>query len=182
GDAPSPYAAAVALEGWFRRTGGFRYDEHPPTLVGEPPLVAFALETKRGYCQHFAGAMALMLRMLGVPARVAVGFTPGRLDRGVWTVTDRDAHAWVEAWFAGYGWLPFDPTPGRAKLDAPYSASSAAFDPGELLRALRGAGSRQTAFERKLDRQFSGAAVARPGSGSRLAPPADHRPGPLPLL
>src|SRR5207253_2505588 len=97
----------------------------------------------------------------GTSRRVAVGFTPGRLDRGVWTVTERDAHAWVEAWFAGYGWLPFDPTPGRAKLDAPYSASSAAFDPGALLRALRGAGSRQTAFERKLDRQFSGAAVIR---------------------
>jgi transglutaminase-like putative cysteine protease len=188
GDAPSPYAAAVALEGWFRSSGGFRYDEHPPTLVGEPPLVAFALTTKRGYCQHYAGAMALMLRMLGVPARVAVGFTPGAYDArsGVWTVTDRNAHAWVEAWFAGYGWLPFDPTPGRARLDGTYSASSAGFDPRALLLALRGGG-RSTAFERKLDRQFSGAAVRgsgadRPGNGGHVTASAPGRPSLLRLL
>jgi hypothetical protein len=57
--------------------------------------------------------MALMLRFLGVPARVAVGFTSGSRRDGVWTVTDYQAHAWVEAWFDGWGWLPFDPTPGR---------------------------------------------------------------------
>ena len=113
--ARSPYAAALQLEEWFRSGGGFRYDEQPPRVAGVPPLVGFVLDTRRGYCQHYAGAMALMLRMLGVPARVAVGFRTGVYDdkTGVWTVTDRDAHAWVEAWFAGYGWLPFDPTPGR---------------------------------------------------------------------
>jgi transglutaminase-like putative cysteine protease len=187
GDAPTPYAAAVALEGWFRRTGGFRYDEHPQRTSG-PPLVAFALRTKRGYCQHFAGAMALMLRMLGVPARVAVGFTPGRYDTrtGVWTVTDRDAHAWVEAWFPGYGWLPFDPTPGRAQLDGSYSASSAGFDPRALLRALRDGGS-ATAFERRLDRQFSrtvvrGSGPDLPGNGGHVSPASPRRPSLLRLL
>ena len=57
--------------------------------------------------------MTLMLRYLGIPARVAVGFSNGTWEDGGWTVTDHDAHAWVEAWFAGYGWLAFDPTPGR---------------------------------------------------------------------
>ena len=67
--------------------------------------------TKAGYCQHFAGAMALMLRRLGVPSRVAVGFTSGR-DRADWVVTDHDAHAWVEVWFPGAGLDPVRPDPG----------------------------------------------------------------------
>ena len=103
-------------------------------MFSEAPLVGFVVQTREGYCQYFAGAMALMLRYLGVPARVAVGFSSGTYDaqRGVWTVTDHEAHAWVEAWFRGYGWLPFDPTPGagrpeRGQLGAPYSAGSPRF-------------------------------------------------------
>ena len=78
-----------------------------------PPLVTFVTKTHAGYCQYFAGAMALMLRYLGIPARVAVGFAGGSYDpnQHLWDVTDREAHAWVEVWFKGYGWLPFDPTP-----------------------------------------------------------------------
>ena len=89
-----------------------------------PPLADFVLRGKRGYCQHFAGAMALMLRFLGVPARVAVGFTGGSRRDGVWKVTDHDAHAWVEVWFDGWGWLPFDPTPGRGTLSQTYTTAS----------------------------------------------------------
>jgi hypothetical protein len=72
--------------------------------------------------------MALMARMLGIPTRVAAGFVNGHFVDGAWQVTDRDAHTWVEAWFRGYGWLPFDPTPGRGRLAAPYSAASPRFD------------------------------------------------------
>jgi hypothetical protein len=72
--------------------------------------------------------MAVMLRMLGIPARVAVGFTAGTWKDGVWTVTDYQAHAWVEAWFAGYGWLTFDPTPGRGTLSAVYTLASDSAD------------------------------------------------------
>ncbi len=140
--ARTPYERVVGLERWFRETGGFRYSNRPP--VGSPPLVAFVTRTRAGYCQHFAGAMALMLRSLGIPARVAVGFSSGTYDASghVWVVTDRDAHAWVEAWFAGYGWLPFDPTPpaGRPEsgtLSAAYSAASPSFSPPQGGAATR---------------------------------------------
>ena len=140
GNARTPYGAAVALETWFRSSGGFIYDEQPPQAQGVPPLVDFVTHTHRGYCQHFAGAMALMLRYLGVPARVAAGFTSGRWDASAkrWVVSDRNAHAWVEVWFPGYGWLPFDPTPSRGSLDAPYSAASASFDAGAAATAFAG--------------------------------------------
>ena len=82
GQTRSPYAAAVALERWFRVTGGFTYSEQPGSTPGLPPLVGFVVETRTGYCQHFAGAMALMLRLLGMPARVAVGFVPGHYHDG----------------------------------------------------------------------------------------------------
>ena len=114
-DADTPYETVLALENWFRLRGGFRYDESPPAVDGAP-LIAFVNRTKAGYCQHYAGAMTLMLRMLGIPSRVAVGFTSGNLENGSWVVTDHEAHAWVEVWFAGQGWVPFDPTPGRGDV------------------------------------------------------------------
>jgi hypothetical protein len=132
GGARTPYAAVLALESWFRQRGGFRYDEQPPESVG-PPLVDFVTRTKAGYCQHYAGAMTLMLRMLGIPSRVAVGFTSGSLEDGTWVVTDHDAHAWVEVWFAGHGWVAFDPTPGRGTFGGEYSFAS---DSQEAVAAL----------------------------------------------
>jgi protein-glutamine gamma-glutamyltransferase len=131
-DARSPYAAAAMLEAWFRADGDFVYTEQPPPYGPTPPLVFF-LESKQGYCQQFAGTMALMLRFLGIPARVAAGFTSGSYDddKNEWTVTDHNAHTWVEAYFPGYGWIPFDPTPNRGQLTSTYSPFSAAFDAAE---------------------------------------------------
>ena len=131
--ARSPYEATITIERWLRSSGGFSYDEHPPAPVGQPPLVDFLERSKLGYCQQFAGTMALMLRYLGIPSRVAVGFTSGSWKDGTWTVTDHDAHAWVEAWFAGHGWLAFDPTPGRGTLSATYTNAS---DSADAIRAL----------------------------------------------
>jgi hypothetical protein len=93
---------------------GYTYDEHPP--VRPYPLESFLFTDRRGYCQQFAGAMALLLRLGGVPARVAAGFTSGQFDKSSrrWLVTDYDAHAWVEAFFPGYGWVRFDPTPASS--------------------------------------------------------------------
>jgi transglutaminase-like putative cysteine protease len=130
GDAANPYAATVAVEAWFRSNPNFTYNQHPHVPLGVPPLVWFVTQGKTGYCQFYAGAMALMLRSLGIPARVAAGFTSGKYDpkSHTWTVTDHDAHMWVEAWFRGYGWLTFDPTPSRGVLGGTYSTASPGFD------------------------------------------------------
>ena len=158
GKARSPYEATLVLERWFRDRGKFRYEEHPPRAnSSSPPLVDFVESTRAGYCQHFAGAMAVMLRLLGIPARVAVGFTAGTWKGGVWTVTDEQAHAWVEVWFAGYGWLTFDPTPDRGTLSAVYTLAS---DSADAVRAL-GTG-------RFLDFTPSG-----PSPGGSVSPVAD---------
>ncbi len=87
-------------------------------------ILRFLQVTKAGYCEQFAGTMAVLLRALHIPARVAVGFTGGKLVNGVWHVDSGDAHAWVEVPFPDYGWLAFDPTPGRANALATYDTTA----------------------------------------------------------
>jgi protein-glutamine gamma-glutamyltransferase len=105
---------------------GFRYDQSPPRA--QYPLESFLFNTKHGYCQQFSGAMALLLRMGGVPARVATGFTSGTYDSDAhtWQVADTDAHAWDEVWFPTYGWVTFDPTPASAPARGGPAASGVA--------------------------------------------------------
>jgi protein-glutamine gamma-glutamyltransferase len=105
---------------------GFRYDQSPPRA--RYPLDSFLFKTKLGYCQQFSGAMALLLRMGGVPARVATGFTTGSSDAqaGTFHVADTDAHAWDEVWFPTYGWVTFDPTPVSAPARGGAVASAVA--------------------------------------------------------
>lgn len=93
---------------------GFAYSESPPRSAST--LDGFLFDAKSGYCQQFSGAMALLLRMGGVPARVATGFTSGSLDAKTreFVVRDLDAHSWVEVWYHGIGWVTFDPTPADA--------------------------------------------------------------------
>lgn len=111
GAAATPYDFARRVMDYLRR--GYIYSENPPPARTAPPLASFLFDSKVGYCQQFAGAMALLLRMGGVPARVAVGFTPGHYVKATkrWLVTDLGAHAWVEAWFPRYGWVTFEATP-----------------------------------------------------------------------
>ncbi len=110
--ARTAYQKAVALQKWFT-SGLFKYNVHatePDTPAG---LVKFLTASRQGYCQQFAFGMAALARVLGIPSRVAVGFTAGtRQARGVWKVTTADAHAWPELYFQGAGWLRFEPTPG----------------------------------------------------------------------
>ena len=90
---------------------------HYTTDVGPPgpfPLADFLLDTHAGYCQHFAGAAALLLRMAGVPARLVAGFATGVRSGGRYAGRDTAAHDWIEVYFAGYGWVPFNPTPAAA--------------------------------------------------------------------
>ena len=98
---------------------GDRY--HYTTEVGAPgrePLLEFLFHTHKGYCQHFAGAAALILRVAGVPTRVVVGFATGEpIGHDTYAVRDEDAHAWIEVYFPGVGWVPFNPTPSSAPAD-----------------------------------------------------------------
>jgi len=85
---------------------------YAPTMQG---LANFLLEGKNGFCQQFSAAMAVMLRSLGIPARVAMGYAGGnQVAANTWSVMTTDLHAWVEVPFEGYGWLPFEPTPGKS--------------------------------------------------------------------
>jgi transglutaminase-like putative cysteine protease len=119
--ASSVVEQALALQDWFARDGGFTYDLDVPALRGDDALERFVLEDQVGYCEYFATGMAVMLREAGIPARVAVGFLPGQITEEAdpeagrelteFTVSTRDAHAWVEVLFPDYGWVTFEPTP-----------------------------------------------------------------------
>ncbi len=111
----SPYDRALALQGWLRDPRRFTYTLDARSGHDSSAIETFLFESRRGYCEQFAGTFAAMARSVGLPARVAVGFTPGTLDRsaGVYRVTSQEAHAWPEVYLSGIGWTAFEPTPGR---------------------------------------------------------------------
>ncbi|QES50543.1 transglutaminase [Streptomyces venezuelae] len=113
--AKDDYAKALKLQNWFavKENGGFTYNTKTSSGSGSQAIVRF-LKEKEGFCVHFSFSMASMARSLGIPARVAVGFTPGSaLADGSMQVTMKDAHAWPELYFEGVGWTRFEPTPTR---------------------------------------------------------------------
>jgi hypothetical protein len=130
--AETPYDYVLAVNRYLQ--DGFAYDEEPADVTpGRATLDAFLFDTRSGYCQHFSGAMALLLRMGGIPTRVVTGFSPGGYSKSkrAWIVRDSDAHSWVEAWFDDWGWVTFDPTPAStparsqiAALERPPEAGS----------------------------------------------------------
>jgi hypothetical protein len=108
----SPYRKAKAINDYFT-DGSQKFTYALTTLGGNSgsQLVDF-LQKKQGYCEQYAAAMAVMLRIADIPSRVVIGYTPGRRQEdGSYLITTGDAHAWVEAFFAGVGWTYFDPTP-----------------------------------------------------------------------
>jgi transglutaminase-like putative cysteine protease len=114
-DTTTPYAKALALQAHFRG-GRFTYDLNVGPGHSTDALEGFLFETRRGYCEQFAGAYAAMARAVGLPARVAVGFTPGETVSGApgeFSVRGENAHAWPEVYMDGLGWVAFEPTPGR---------------------------------------------------------------------
>ena len=124
-DAITEYDKAVALQDYFR-DNSFVYSTQTPLKQGYDGdgarVIARFLQVKSGYCVHFASAMALMARTLGIPSRVAEGYLPGAnsggtaTNPGEYTVTSDDLHAWPELYFAGVGWVPFEPTVGRGTV------------------------------------------------------------------
>jgi transglutaminase-like putative cysteine protease len=109
--APSPYQKAIALQEWFTN-GQFTYSLEAREPKQTSDLMDFLTISKTGYCEQFAASMALMARLLKIPARVAMGYTPGtRGENGNWVVQARDSHAWPELYFSGVGWVRFEPTP-----------------------------------------------------------------------
>lgn len=108
----TPYDRALALQQYLR--DNFTYDLDGPNGHSEDALEDFLFESRRGFCEQFSAAFAAMGRAVGLPARVAVGFTPGTRDADdVYRVTNLEAHAWPEVFLAGVGWTAFEPTPGR---------------------------------------------------------------------
>jgi protein-glutamine gamma-glutamyltransferase len=114
GSASNSYDKAVALERYLKTHYGYTL-QLPASPVADP-LANFLFERRQGHCEFFASSMAVMLRTLRIPARVVNGFVNDEFNdlTGNYVVRARDAHSWVEAYFPGYGWITFDPTPGGA--------------------------------------------------------------------
>jgi len=133
--AATPYEKAVAIEQYLREH--YYYSLKPGAPGPRGPLKHFLFESKKGYCSYFAFAMALMLRGVGVPARIAVGFAtdPNDAVLGFTPVRAFQAHAWVEVPVASYGWLNFDPTSSTPAPGEPFQFPHAA-DPQELSKMI----------------------------------------------
>jgi len=113
------YQAALDLQTFFRLN--FTYSLDVPAIDGDDAYLDF-LERGSGYCEQFASTFAAMARAIGLPSRVAIGFTPGESNgQGSYSVRSQHAHAWPEVWFDGLGWLMFEPTPGRGAPDRGYT-------------------------------------------------------------
>jgi transglutaminase-like putative cysteine protease len=109
--ATTPYDRAAAIEIYLRTRFGYTLQQPDP--VPADPLANFLFRRQAGHCEYFATAMTVLVRTLGIPARYVNGFLPGEYnDVGdSYIVRGSDAHSWVEVYFPGYGWIPFDPTP-----------------------------------------------------------------------
>jgi hypothetical protein len=120
-NASTPYDRASALSDYLR---GIKYDPFPPPQPpGSETVDNFLFVDKRGVCEQFATAHVVLLRALGIPARLVAGYAAGEHNplSGYYAVRASDAHAWSEVYFPGYGWVPFDPTPGWTP--SPYTAA-----------------------------------------------------------
>jgi protein-glutamine gamma-glutamyltransferase len=111
GDAASDLIRARKIENQLRT--GYGYTLKLPSHEVADPLAYFLFTRKEGHCEYFASAMTVLLRTLGIPARLATGFQSGIFNpmTDLWLVRASDAHTWVEAWIGGYGWATLDPTP-----------------------------------------------------------------------
>lgn len=165
----SPYEQSLVLQNWFR--DGFDYDLEVDPGHSSSRLDSFLLRERAGYCEQFAGAFATLARTLGLPARVAVGFTPGVAvttdSEGVtlFSVRGEHAHAWPEVFIGEAGWVAFEPTPGRG---AP-GAESYTLVPEQ-----------QEAADPEADPTLSPAPAPPPPEGAEQPAPAPPNPSSIP--
>jgi len=116
----SDYDRVMAVVRYLADPVRFRYTLAIPDTGETDPLLAFLTQTRRGNCEHFSSAMALLLRIWQIPTRLVTGFSDGEYDpdRGTYVFLQKHAHAWVEVLFEEYGWIPFDPTPASPGVAA----------------------------------------------------------------
>jgi transglutaminase-like putative cysteine protease len=111
-----PYHVALAIQDYLWDSGDFTYSTDLRGQCNNEDLLECFLRIRRGYCEYFATAMVMMLRTLDIPARYVLGYLPGKEQTdGTWRVDRGAAHAWVEVYFPGHGWVEFDPTPGNTE-------------------------------------------------------------------
>jgi transglutaminase-like putative cysteine protease len=166
---------ALELQDWFQ-AGSFTYTL-TPRLPASHWLLAFLTTKRRGYCQQFAWAFAVLARLLGIPARVAVGYTAGKPGPGGnWLVTTADTHAWPELYFPGEGWVRFEPTPngattGQGTATVPAYATGS---PGHGLPPANPGGSAATGAAGgalgSAARGLNGGQRPQPGQGIAISP------------
>jgi transglutaminase-like putative cysteine protease len=164
------YDKVRALYDFFSIKNRFVYDLTAPQGTSGDAIVDF-LRNRKGFCEQYAAALTWMARSAGIPARVAFGFTNGsNLDKGVYTLTNRNLHAWTEIYFQGYGWVPFDSTPSTSvsgsvvsawapNVDAPDPSTGPAgptLSPG----ATTSAGPLDPEDDRNIDEGFDGGGAA----------------------
>jgi transglutaminase-like putative cysteine protease len=136
GNATTAGEKALRIEG-FLKHGQYTYSLKQPDVGKRTPLEAFLLINKRGHCEYFSSAMAIMLRSVGVPTRNVTGFVGGRFNPygGYYALRQGDAHSWVEAYEEGRGWVTYDPTPAARAVVGPSDGLWA--DVNALVDALR---------------------------------------------
>jgi transglutaminase-like putative cysteine protease len=182
-DADTVFDKVVAIEQRLHSSGEFIYEIDSPLRSGPSSILEFLTQTKRGFCQQFATAMAAMLRSIDIESRVVVGFATGVQTQqpGQYSFSTDLAHAWVEVYFPGWGWMPFEPTPTRtnavsyvsepapctgAECPTPPNGGAAGEEPG-------GVGADERAFEK--DPRFNGGPRGGP-AGTDPVDIADDRP------
>ena len=117
GDQETPFLKASAIERYLATN--FGYTLQLPLVPPKDPVANFLFERRMGHCEYFASSMAVMLRTLGIPSRIVNGLRGGEYNdlTGSYILRAKDAHSWVEAYFPGYGWYTFDPTPASSSVD-----------------------------------------------------------------
>lgn len=181
---PTTYRKILAIQDYLL-SPRFTYSLRVNPGDGTNAVLDFLTKTRKGYCQQFAGTMAVLLRALGIPARIGIGYTPGTYDARTqtYTVSSTNAHSWVEVQFPKYGWLPFESTPGRANPAATSYISLPTLSPNTTPKCRIGpkgidafqqcAGGAKN--QRGGGRIPNGPAAARGGGGNIRGPQAVRR-------